>query len=51
MTKREVARSLGVAVATVWRWSTDDGIERITLKNLVALAGAIGCSITDLYEE
>ena len=51
MTKRQLERNLGVSKGTIYLWSTDKGIERITLRNLSRLAEALGCHVTDLFEE
>lgn len=51
MTKRQVERALGVSKGTVYLWSTDRGIEGITLRNLSRLAGALGCRMADIFEE
>lgn len=51
MTKRQVERALGVSKGTVYLWSTDRGIEGITLRNLSRLAEALGCRMADIFEE
>lgn len=51
VTKRELARRLGVRPETVWRWSTDDGIGNVPLERLARIAEALGCGVADLYEE
>lgn len=50
MTKRALARELGVHEMTVSRWSRDDGIESMSLRELARLAEAVGCDPKDLFE-
>jgi len=51
MTKREVARRTGLSHATLWNYSRDERIGLAPLRNLLSVAHAIGCEVTDLYEE
>ena len=51
MTKRQLEQALGVSKGTVYLWSTDRGIERTTLRSLSRVADALGCRISDLFEE
>ncbi|MBQ9003504.1 MAG: helix-turn-helix transcriptional regulator [Eggerthellaceae bacterium] len=49
--KVDVAKAIGVHMQSMWRWSTDEGIEGISLRTLSKLAEAIGCDAKDLFEE
>lgn len=51
MTKRQLEQALGVSKGTIYLWSTDRGIERTTLRSLSRVADALGCRISDLFEE
>ena len=51
ITQRELARELKVSKDTVWRWTTDKGITRVPFGRAVSIAKALGCQLTDLYEE
>ena len=50
-TKREVSQRAGVGRTQLWKYSTDEGIERATMPALVRIAQAIGCGVKDLFEE
>ena len=50
VTKRELARQLGVHEMTVSRWSKDDGIGSMSLRELERVAETIGCEAKDLFE-
>lgn len=51
VTKRQVCEALGLSKATVYLWSTDEGIRGVTLGKLERLASLLGCRVADLYEE
>ena len=51
VTKRKLQEATGFSKATIYLWSTDKGIESVTLGKLKKVADALGCSIGDLYEE
>lgn len=51
MTKRQVCEAMGLSKATVYLWSTDEGIRSVTLGKLARLASFLGCKVSDLYEE
>ncbi len=50
LTKRELARLVGVSEDTIGRAARDDGIGRLTLGKLERLAHALGCGVKDLFE-
>ena len=51
ITKKQLEHALGASKGTVYNWSTDKGIEGITLRNLSRLAGVLGCRMIDIFEE
>lgn len=51
MTKSELERKLDLAHSSIWRWTSDEGIAKLTIEKLHRLAAAIGCEVDDLYEE
>lgn len=46
MTQRQVAKALNLSPGAVAKWET--GMNRPTMKNLLALAGLFGCSLDAL---
>ena len=50
VTKRELAKMAGVTPATVWRWSTDEGMGRSRLDTLVQVSDALGCPLQSLFD-
>ena len=50
-TALSLSRELGVHRNTVSRWCTDRGIEAMELKRADEVARALGCKVSDLYEE
>ena len=51
MTKRQLQDAVGMCRTKVWILSTDSGIERARMSDLMAIADVIGCSVKDLFEE
>ena len=51
ITKRELERRLGLSHSVVWRWTTDEGISSLPLHKLKRMADAIGCDVSELYED
>lgn len=49
-TKRSVACEMGVTPETLWRWSTDEGIEGMCLRDIAHLASCLRCEAKDLFE-
>jgi len=51
MTKQELKRLTGISHNALWNYSKDEGIGVAPLRSLVRIADAIGCKVTDLYQE
>ena len=50
-TQTGLARALGVSRITVHRWATDAGVLMMTMRQAERVARALGCKVSDLYEE
>lgn len=53
MSKTELSRLVGFGRKKLWQVSRDgpDGIDRLRLCDLAAVAEALSCKVGDLYEE
>lgn len=51
MTKVKLAKELGVRPETIWSWSTDKGVESMTLRVAAKVASVLGCKPQDLFED
>lgn len=51
MTQRELARRCHVDENTVWVWTTDKGVEGLSLRRLGQIASVLDCKISDLFED
>lgn len=51
MTKKQLGEKTGYGRTALWRWSTDKGIESITLRAAARVAEALGCKPQDLFED
>ena len=51
ITKRELCERAGLSRSTVYYWSTDRGIAGASLCRLLDAAVALGCGVSDLFEE
>ena len=51
MERKELLQGLDMGRTKLWRICTDDGIAKAKLSDLVAIANALGCKVTDLFEE
>lgn len=49
--QREFAQMIGVSEVTVSLWTTDSGIQGVSLRRLSKIAKLLDCAIQDLYEE
>lgn len=50
MTKKELAQLSGYSRPTISRWSTDEGVGQMSVRQLHELAAIIGCSPKDIFE-
>ncbi len=50
-TALSLSREIGVSRNTVGKWCTDRGIAGMTLRRAEQVALALGCRVSDLYEE
>ena len=48
--KSELARRLDVSPCTVSAWCRDDGVGRMSVRTLCAIARAVGCDPRELFE-
>lgn len=51
MTKTQLMRDTGMSKDVLWRMTRDDAIGNVALWRLVRVADALGCEVTDLFEE